>query len=128
MLLLQPQVLQGKSQLFEKESSWPPCSLPSRGRALAHGNTASHESPARPQEFLFLNQWGFSFTSPSLEPEKGTEETQASRGTNTHQEPGGASWQYIQVENTLFFTPHPLPRGPHLRRQDFSSLPLAESK
>lgn len=51
-----------------------------------------------------MNQLDFSFMSPRLEPKKGTEGIQAGRGANTHQELGGASWQHIQVENTLFFT------------------------
>lgn len=75
------------------------------------------EFPARPQEFLFLNQLGFSFTSLGLQPAKGT-----GRGTNTHQEP---RWgQLVKRPNTLFFTCC----GPPLRRQDSSSLPPAESK
>lgn len=40
-----------------------------------------------------------------LEPEKGTEGTEAGHGANTHREPGGTRERYIQVENTLFFTP-----------------------
>ena len=73
----------------EQSQAHPAPPAGTRRRTASRGSQRFRclECPARPQEFLLLNQLGFSFTSPGLQPAKATEETQAGRGTNTHQEP-----------------------------------------